>query len=739
MKTPSSTSFTLPQSRALRPEGVRGRISARQFLGVVLLLAAALLAMAHGVRVTSSFGLVCQEGDSCDEMGRSRWAVLFGRLPVVWLGALTYFLLALVSCLGGKTVARSVMVVQTTLAVTLWTAAAWFVGVQLVIFGRLCPICCLMHGLAALGAALVVGRTGVNRVAIFQLKKTKRSVPRWLVPATAVAALLVLRLGSWQEAAPEFVSNVAGEKALVARTTDRSALTFLGGEFEIIAGKLPLLNPQGTGTPVVAVTNFACPHCVRMVKNLRQVAAQLPLESAAVYLLPVAAEEKHAEATAILLAVWRADPSCYAQLADAVLEKRVNFTAAALRTELASQVTPAVAAAWLSAESMTAARAQVVEDGKIVRRADEARGLKGLPQLWFTDGATTGAAEDQSYYYDLLAQRIQAHRNAEPMLALAQREISLGQTPAGGRLVQAVEVSNPGQAPLEIHALHLPPLWKSSGTFPLKVAPGERVSLPVEIHSPLEPGAWHEEIKILSDASSLTPAIKFTGEVIPVLKRFVERVDLPDNAMGVLVKGQNIPLALFPGFEAGEPQLKFEGFEIAWASSERQSLILNQMAALNPGSHLGELRVPVHQMQSNQSWQVPDVVVAVAAHVGDALLVTPQRIVLSPLAGEHPQDFVVALRPRDGVTELQPEVTLPAELRAAGVTTSLGQPGARQTIELTFHFPPHFAASEHVGRQVEICSGLPSAAPTYLSIELPRRVPAASMALTGSSPVSVVR
>jgi hypothetical protein len=111
------------------------------------------------------------------------------------------------------------------------------------------------------------------------------------------------------------------------------------------------------------------------------------------------------------------------------------------------------------------------------------------------------------------------------------------------------------------------------------------------------------------------------------------------------------------------------------------------------------------------------------------VIVTPQRIVLSPLLQRAAQNYTVVMRPRDGTTTLRPAVELPSSLRDVGVTATLSSPDERQSVEITLHLPADFNPAPHIGSHVQLRSGLASARDFTLPIEFAGRRPRPAFAL----------
>ncbi len=99
------------------------------------------------------------ESAGCSEVLASRWSKWFG-LPVAAFGGLTY--LALLGCtfaLGGQDQESGsplAWVVSIALGLAAAGSAAWFIGVQLIAVGSLCPWCMAVHACGIITAILLL-------------------------------------------------------------------------------------------------------------------------------------------------------------------------------------------------------------------------------------------------------------------------------------------------------------------------------------------------------------------------------------------------------------------------------------------------------------------------------------------------------------------------------------------------------------------------------------------------------
>jgi uncharacterized membrane protein len=227
-------------------------------------------------------------GGACEEILASRWSSVFG-VPVTVFGAAVYFalMLSLIDCFRRSHAPLLGMIAG---------AAAWFVFVQVVLVGKLCPWCMAAHGVGI--AVLVVGllRSGVVKTAFI-----------WSVTA-------FLAIGLAQVYGPVPATHRIDELPPAAQGR---SVSFDGGRIMHDSAKLPLLGSPGAKHILAEYFDYQCPACRTMAGFLDALVARHPAD-VAVLLLPVPLERtcnahvtsgnEHpgsCETARIALAVWR--------------------------------------------------------------------------------------------------------------------------------------------------------------------------------------------------------------------------------------------------------------------------------------------------------------------------------------------------------------------------------------------------------------------------------------------------
>lgn len=283
----------------------------------------------------------CGSGSGCAAVLASKWSRVLG-VPVSLLAVVAYLdiLFALVMETRGAGWMRRL----TRPAIAIWSgvivgSAAWFMYIQLVELGAVCPYCMTGHGL---GIALVV-----TLVCQRGLKSFKFG---WigLVPVVLMAALQVSSTG-----AVTTIDNAAGE--LVEDTTNadgRRSVTLLNGQLTFDLDEEPVLGSADAEYVVALMFDYACLHCRHTHGVLERVRDDYP-GRVAVVMMPMpmnpacnehVAEDLGArfaescELVRIGLAVFFADRDAFQDFDRWMYEPAVARTAEAARTEAARRV-----------------------------------------------------------------------------------------------------------------------------------------------------------------------------------------------------------------------------------------------------------------------------------------------------------------------------------------------------------------------------------------------------------------
>ena len=140
--------------------------------------------------------------------------------------------------------------VRDALATTILVAALWFTGVQAFVLHQWCVLCCGIHLIASVGAVLVL------------MQHRLRS---WPMLGSALATIAVLAI-----TAPRSSIEVS---QLVVVTADE--LQLLHGQHRLPLSDVPRLGDAEATKSLMVLMNYACTHCVQLMKHLREVIAEL--------------------------------------------------------------------------------------------------------------------------------------------------------------------------------------------------------------------------------------------------------------------------------------------------------------------------------------------------------------------------------------------------------------------------------------------------------------------------------
>lgn len=664
---------------------------------------------------------------SCQNIWSGEWAKLFGSVPLAGLGA-GFYMIAILLC---WTDAPPLAHLRKPLAAAILVACVWCVGIQTFVLETFCANCCLAH-LGACVAALYLWflRNGVVVTTGFKPALT-----------FGLATGVVLAAGApWGGAAHNertvFAPIQADQISLLE--VKNGNLYLLGKkEFTLPTHSLPRLGQENASRAMVILMNYACPHCVQLGRQMREVMSELCSEDVAVYFVPVATKPEVAEAQATLLSLWKSAPLVHDEVVERLSLGLIELTAVGIRMDVERVTSAKMADRWLDKESIEKARQQVVLHGRVLKEAASARGLKSLPQMWFPQGAEQGVASDSGHYFQLIERHLGVARISEPKVEMAVRDIKLGRTPASGRLWQKLSVSNRGAGQLRIAGVEMPANWRTRQSFPIEVPGGQTAEIEVELRSPAQEGEWKDFVKVLTNATEAASIATFRGTAIRAWAQENTQIELAEVSEGGIGAPETQPLLARDDFAWDNFRFEMQGYRASWTSEERDAIRFVPEERLPLGGHLGRLAVPVNWKGSTLNWSVPPLDISVVVHVRATVVITPQRVVLPPLRLTKALDYTIAVRPRDGKTCLSPAVGLSPTMVEAGVTVTVSAPDARQGVEVTLRFPAHFEPTAHIGGQVMVRTGAKNSAVAQLPIELSGRRRTAALARTVPSQSSI--
>lgn len=447
------------------------------------------------ISLTQTPMLGCDAASSCYSVLGTRWAFLFG-IPASFPAIALYLITILAA---GAFEAREhrtwLGLLGEVCVIGVTVAAVWFLGVQGFTLSHFCLWCCLTHGFGLLGVFGLTWERRNHRVpdeteqgwaegSLLQ-KDGWLGVVRTLAVFAAVGLL----------AAGPFVAPPAQQLA-IARTTDTlrsqevEAIRPVGppllglaqGKVIFHPTELPLLgSPQATEFAAV-LTDFTCDYCRQYHAVLAALVKQRGPDFA-IALLPGARDDNGRLVQHVMLCLFKADPSKYALLSQALLAGTHPATGAAVRATAENYLG---AAAWALAEITHGpwAAEQILAARKLHVANQAFANSSKLPQLMagnqiligyyaemrpvnaFVEAAlhpekhaATAALVNHpvSHGEDTSPSEKEAQAKASavahpgaPMLELRQKIMDLGTLPAGQPKTCQVEFTNSGKEPLKI-------------------------------------------------------------------------------------------------------------------------------------------------------------------------------------------------------------------------------------------------------------------------------------------------
>ncbi len=345
--------------------------------------ALALLLALVGLGISSYLGVVglsaagrpvgCGGGSGCEAVLTSRWAGVFG-VPLGLPAALVW-LVAIQSMLARRSATTAACAVMIALA------ALWFIGLQLVAIGAVCPWCMADHAIGLLFAVIVFAR------------RFAAATPGALVAGGVASAILV-----------------GGQLAVPYRPGTLGTLMGVGGGAGSVqvgtvrfdASNAPSWGAADGTTTIVLLADFACPHCRATHALLAEtlvddparftvLVAPVPMDADcnATLLVTEPRFEHSCELAQLALAVWIADPARYAEY------DRWLFAPEEPRTPLAAR---SEAERLVGAERLASVLGDPQIEAMIRRNIDAfvAVGAKRLPVILRADGPSLeGAIESR--------------------------------------------------------------------------------------------------------------------------------------------------------------------------------------------------------------------------------------------------------------------------------------------------------------------------------------------------------
>ncbi|MGI9242287.1 MAG: vitamin K epoxide reductase family protein [Verrucomicrobiales bacterium] len=242
----------------------------RAWLVAKILLGLACVGAGYLLAVALKNGPVagCGSGSSCDTVLKSRWAYLLPGVPVTAPALFTYLVLlfGLIFRSGSKAW-EGVMLVGSLMVIG---AAAWFVGLQVVVLKSYCIYCLGTHALGVAGSiCLLVGL---------------RPIQRELIPLGAAAAAMGLAmLAACQIFMPQATT---AETQIGADGLSGTGPRFNIAGQEIDLSKFPFRGDLSSDKRLIVLFDYTCSSCRRVHAYLDRAEARFGGDNYLVVMLP---------------------------------------------------------------------------------------------------------------------------------------------------------------------------------------------------------------------------------------------------------------------------------------------------------------------------------------------------------------------------------------------------------------------------------------------------------------------
>jgi len=284
--------------------------------------------------------LGCGASSNCDQVLKSKWGYWFG-IPVSLIALVVYgtFLVG-TFWLGGNVPPRKKRFAWNVLIVCAFVAfgaALWFVGLQLAVLHRICPLCLAAHACGLSAAAMLIWQAPHGNPP--QQSSPNKSIVnvnwRWTRNhfLVAAAALTVLGFGqSLDRRQTQLAKRVPTGIAAEPRPKPDWQIQILDGQFQLKLGEVPLVGRTDAKHVIVCLLDYTCFACRVMHGQLLEAQATYA-NDLAIVILPTPldlscnpavkqtypAHVNACEFARIGLAVWRAEPTAFGRFGDFVL------------------------------------------------------------------------------------------------------------------------------------------------------------------------------------------------------------------------------------------------------------------------------------------------------------------------------------------------------------------------------------------------------------------------------------
>lgn len=483
----------------------------------------------------------CGAKNDCGLVLTSRWATFLG-IPV---GLLSFGLCAVLFFGSWVNNPRSLAnFIHSVTSLIVIFATLWFALLQIFIVKHFCPWCCLTHGLAILGVLCFWRRDEMWR-------SDRLGFSRIALPLSAVVSLAVIQA---MEAPRAEIAQA--ELASDALSQNDGHLYLHHGQIKLKLADLPQRDGQKNGPVAIMVSDFTCPHCLDLQKNLRQYEQQSGGRLNVVF-LPGFQDPVAKEIHRLLLTTWRVSPETYWKITDALLSGELTANYGELMNFIKKnhpvrfELDQMVHANW--------AKNTLDQGEKLMKLNAAATGQHALPQLIIAQKILVGTPRVETIRD--LAERTREIKTSVPNrltkiaptgsvtaatagLIYEKEFLNLGKIPEGEKKTARFNFTNIGENPLVIEKISLSSNSTRAENWPQTIAPGEQGHFDIHFDSTRRYGPISELITVRTNRANESHQLFLEAEVTSPLRAFPDEISFSNIVIDEKIEARKFSIVL---------------------------------------------------------------------------------------------------------------------------------------------------------------------------------------------------
>jgi uncharacterized membrane protein len=586
----------------------------------------------------------CTEGGGCQQVLTSQWAFLLGQ-PVSLFGFLFYSGLLGVVVIRSATGASAGRALEVAGSLTVVAIALWFTGVQLFILQAFCPWCSAIHLIASAGAILLVADS----------PQSWKSIRSYGIP---IGLVLVVGFMQAMTKAPERVLTSAPER--VMEITGEGQLALHGGNFLVDPKQIPMIGAADSPKLMVAMTDYTCPHCLKMQRSLREM-HEASAGDIGVVLVPAWRDSAGRTMHRIMLSLWKADPVYYEQLTAEMEQGTLSAEPSLIMSRISERIGDDFHrlawenAGWLD-DTMALGRdllatndshlkvstlPQFIVGGKILQGSPSVETISKL-----LDGEGGGPSPKPE---------VVIAKGAPAQIKVEQTTVKIGEVVRGDQATGRFEFANSGDAPLTVLGIKASCGCVAVEGWEQTVAPGEMGSFDIRFD------ASHQSGNVLKHLTVTTNADNVKGGVVTV--GVEANVWLPvklssyNASFGVMLKGKanpqpkkiTITVTDEDSTQIGEPLCSDDYFDTKLEEIDpgKEYLLTVSIPHLEEKSVGGKITIPLGNPR------LKELTIPVYAKVADEVEVNPESLLFPVNRGDAPSSRIITIFCHDKFSEFK--------------------------------------------------------------------------------------